>query len=74
MQDDKSRHRQMKRDLKKAGTRKLRRQLGRQLATDPEGAAEADYDHGRDTTAHLNGNDHDRTRRRTEEADEGDSC
>ena len=65
--DDKRRLRQLKRDVKKAGNRKRRQHLKRTLRADPEGAAEAEFDYGRDSSAGLNGNDQDATRRRAEE-------
>ncbi len=65
--DDKRRLRQLKRDVKQAGNRKRRRHLKRTLRGDPEGAAEAEFDYGRDCSAGLNGNDRDATRRREEE-------
>ncbi len=71
MNDEKSRHRQLKRDIKKAGARKRRRQLGRLLADDPEGAAHHEVDLGRDSSAPLNGNDNDRTRRREDKGVSG---
>ncbi|HVS34439.1 MAG TPA: hypothetical protein VMS17_02590 [Gemmataceae bacterium] len=65
--DDKRRQRQLKRDIKQAGNRKRRRHLQRSLRDDPEGAAEVDFDFGRDSSAGLNGADRDATRRRAEE-------
>jgi len=65
MNDDKRRHRQLKRDVKKAGNRKRRRHLDRELARDPESAHEAEFDFGRDSSAGLNGIDDDATRRRS---------
>lgn len=62
MNDDKRHYRQMKRDLKKAGTRKQRRHFDRELQRDPCTAHEAEYDYGRDASAPLNGNDNDATR------------
>jgi hypothetical protein len=62
MNDDKRRHRQLKRDVKKAGNRKRRRHLDRELARNPDEAHEAEFDFGRDTSAPLNGNDQDATR------------
>ena len=62
--DDKRQHRQLKRDIKKAGNRKRRRHLQRQLRDNPAEAAEADFDFGRDSSAGLNGIDRDATRRR----------
>ena len=67
MNDEKRRHRQMKRDIKKAGTRSTRRQLKRQLSEDPTHAHEGEVEYGRNSSASLNGNDSDGTRRRDEE-------
>jgi hypothetical protein len=64
MNDDKRRHRQLKRDIKKAGNRKRRQQLKRDLARHPEEAAYSEVDLGSDTSAPLNGIDRDSTRRR----------
>lgn len=63
MDQDKRSYRQLKRDLKRAGNRKRRRQLQRDLQHNPEGAAASEFDFGRDSTAGLNGNDRDATRR-----------
>ena len=57
MNDDKRRQRELKREVKKAGNRKRRRHLDRQLARDPENAHEAEFDYGRDSSAGLNGLD-----------------
>jgi hypothetical protein len=62
--DDKRQHRQLKRAIKKAGNRKRRQHLQRQLRDDPAEAADADFDFGRDSSAGLNGIDRDATRRR----------
>lgn len=67
MQDDKRRQREMKREIKKAGNRKMRRHLDRDLARDPEHAHEAEFDYGQSSSAGLNGMDHDSTRKREEE-------
>lgn len=64
MDQDKRRYRQLKRDIKKAGNRKRRQHLKRQLAESPEEAADVDFDFGRDSSAGLNGIDRDATRRR----------
>lgn len=64
MDQDKRKYRQLKRDLKKAGNRKRRRHFQRQLLDNPEGAAQSDFDFGRDSTSGLNGNDRDATRRK----------
>ncbi len=63
MDQDKRKYRQLKRDLKKAGNRKRRRQLQRDLLDNPEEAANSEFDFGRDRSAGLNGNDRDATRR-----------
>jgi hypothetical protein len=64
MDQDKRRYRQIKRDVKRAGTRKMRRHLKRDLTEDPEDAAYSEFDYGRNSSASLNGNDQDATRRR----------
>jgi len=64
MNDDKRQFRQLKRDIKAAGNRKRRRTLQRALLDDPENAADVDFDFGRDSSAGMNGNDRDATRRR----------
>ena len=65
--DDKRRLRQLKRDIKQTGNRKRRQHLKRTLRADPEGAAEVEFDYGRDSSQGLNGNDRDSTRRGAEE-------
>jgi hypothetical protein len=70
MNDEKRRHRQLKRDIKKAGNRARRRQLGRSLADDPASAHLAEADFGGHSSAGLNGNDRDATRRRADEDEE----
>ncbi|MFO0927777.1 MAG: hypothetical protein U0736_12185 [Gemmataceae bacterium] len=65
MNDDKRRHRELKRDIKKAGNRKRRNTLKRDLARNPEGAAFTEPDVGRNASAPLNGIDRDATRRRS---------
>jgi hypothetical protein len=66
MDQDKRRFRKLKRDVKQAGNRKRRRALQRDLRDNPADAAptDADVSLGRDSSAGLNGNDHDATRRR----------
>jgi len=69
MDQEKRRHRQMKRDVKKAGKRKARRALERSLQASPEDAAHDEVDYGRNSSEPLNGIDKDATRRpRPEEA------
>jgi hypothetical protein len=72
MNDDKRRHRQLKRDVKKAGNRKRRRHFDRQLQRNPEEAHEAEFDFGRDSSASFNGNDQDATRQREPDEPVGD--
>jgi hypothetical protein len=64
MEQDKRSFRQLKRDLKRAGNRKRRRQLQRDLRDNPDAAAHSNFTFGRDSTAGLNGNDRDATRRK----------
>lgn len=70
MEQDKRIFRQLKRDLKRAGNRKRRRQLQRDLLENPDDAAHSKVDFGRNSTAGLNGNDRDATRR--DRAKDGD--
>lgn len=70
MDQEKRRHRQMKRDVKKAGNRKVRRALDRVLRDAPEEAADVEIDYGRESSAPLNGIDKDATRRREPADDE----
>jgi hypothetical protein len=64
MDQEKRRHRELKRDIKKAGNRQRRRSLARDLRDNPEEAAHSEFDFGRNSSTPLNGNDHDATRRR----------
>jgi hypothetical protein len=66
MNDGKRLYRELKRDVKKAGNRKQRRHFDRELARDPANAHEAEFDYGRDSSASMNGNDRDATRRSSE--------
>ncbi len=65
--DDKRGYRKLKRTIKKAGNRKRRQHLKRALTENPEEAAHLQFDFGRDSSATLNGNDLDATRRRNDE-------
>lgn len=67
MDPDKRKYRQIKRDLKRAGNRKRRRHLQRDMLENPEEAAHTDFEFGRDSTSGLNGNDRDATRRKRDE-------
>jgi hypothetical protein len=69
MNQDKRRHRELKREVKRAGNRKRRQHLKRQLTEDPEGATQTDFDFGRNSSAALNGIDRDAKRRRKRDED-----
>ncbi len=64
MDPQKRQLRKLKRDVKRAGNKRRRQYLKRQLQQDPEGAPHGDYDFGRNTSETLNGLDQDATRRR----------
>ena len=70
MDPDKRRYRQLKRDIKKAGNRARRRHLKRELTEGTAGASDTDFDYGRKSSASLNGNDRDATRRRGRDEEE----
>jgi hypothetical protein len=55
--------REQKREIKRAGGKRRRRQLKQALAEDPDEAPDARFDFGRYESARLNGIDHDATRR-----------
>jgi hypothetical protein len=61
--DDKRTLRQLKRDLKRAGSKHRRRDLKRHLAENPEEAAYARENFGRYRSSGLNGLDQDATRK-----------
>jgi hypothetical protein len=56
--------RKLKRTLKRAGSKHRRRELKKQLADDPEGAAEATEDFGKFSSESFNGLDQDATRKK----------
>ena len=56
--------RKLKRTVKRAGSKHRRRDLKRQLAENPEGAAEAAEDFGKFSSQTFNGLDQDSTRKR----------
>ena len=56
--------RQLKRELKREGSQRRRRQWKRELRENPDLAPFSEEDFGRCSTADLNGMDHDRTRER----------
>jgi hypothetical protein len=71
MDQDKRTFRKLKRDVKRAGNKRRRRYLKRDLADNPGEAAHAEFEFGDDSSATLNGLDHDATRLRSEEVRPG---
>jgi len=66
---DKKRFRQIKRDVKKAGSKRLRQRLKNDLADHPEEAHLDEVDHGKLSSQSLNGLDQDSTRKRSNSDD-----
>jgi hypothetical protein len=64
MEPTKREFRQLKREIKRAGSQRRRRQWKRELRENPEEAPFSAEDFGRFRTADLNGIDQDHTRRR----------
>lgn len=64
MEPTKRELRQMKREIKRAGSQRRRRQWKRDLRENPEEAPYSQEDFGRFSTAELNGIDQDNSRRR----------
>jgi hypothetical protein len=64
MEPTKRELRQIKREIKRAGSQRRRREWKRDLRENPEEAPNSDDNFGRFSTAQLNGIDHDNTRRR----------
>jgi hypothetical protein len=62
MDQDKRTFRKIKRDVKRAGNKRRRQYLKRDLVENPEEAAHSEFEFGRDSSATLNGIDHDATR------------
>ena len=69
MHDDKRQFRKLKRDIKRAGNKRRRQFLKRQLAEKPEEAPFSQFDFGRDSSAGMNALDRDATRRQPRERD-----
>jgi len=65
---DKRRMRDLKRAIKKRGNKRRRQELKRNLAENPEEAAEAEEDLGKHRSNRLNRLDDDSTRRRKPDA------
>jgi hypothetical protein len=55
MEQEKRFYRQLKKVLKRDGTKRRRKALKQQLAENPDEAPYVEYDFGRDGTTHLNG-------------------
>jgi hypothetical protein len=64
MDQDKRRYRKLKRDIKRAGNKRRRQHLKRELADNPEEAPHSEFDFGRTSSQTMNAMDHDATRRR----------
>ena len=64
MEPTKRELRQMKREIKRAGSQRRRRQWKRELRENPEEAPFSEEDFGRFSTAELNGLDRDQKRHR----------
>jgi hypothetical protein len=63
MDQDKRRYRKLKRDIKRAGNKRRRQHLKRELAENPEEAPFTEFDFGETSSATMNGMDRDATRR-----------
>ena len=68
--DEKRQQRQLKREIKKAGNKRRRQYLKRELERNPEEAAHTEYDFGNLSSETLNGLDQDATRRKKPNKDE----
>ena len=66
---DKRQYRKLKRDIKRAGNKRRRQHLKRELADSPEEAPHSEFEFGRDSSAWLNGLDNDATRRQRPDSD-----
>ena len=64
MDPQKRQLRKLKRDIKRAGVKRRRQQLKRDLTDKPDEAHHSEFEFGRDSSTGLNGLDHDTTRRR----------
>ena len=67
---EKRQYRKLKRDVKRAGNKRRRQYLKRDLAENPEEAPFSEFDFGSDSSAGLNGLDRDATRRRDRKGEE----
>ncbi|MGF1583630.1 MAG: hypothetical protein ACFCD0_30295 [Gemmataceae bacterium] len=72
-QHEKRELRNLKRSLKRKGTKRRRQHLKRDLQDNPEEAHLTEFEYDRDSSEWLNGIDNDRTRRRSSsEKDDAD--
>ena len=69
MEPTKREQRQVKKEIKRAGSQRRRRRWKRDLFENPEEAPYSEEDFGRYSTVELNGMDHDNTRRRSRSTD-----
>jgi hypothetical protein len=67
MDQDKRQFRKLKRDIKRAGNKRRRQHLKRELIANPDEAPHTEFDFGATSSQTLNGMDHDATRRRSQE-------
>jgi hypothetical protein len=67
MKQDKRILRELKREVKRAGNKRRRQFLKRQLAEQPEDAPYAEFEFGRDSSAGFNAMDHDAKRTKKED-------
>lgn len=67
MDPDKRQLRKLKRDVKRAGNKRRRQHLRRELRDNPEEAPYSEFDFGDTSSATMNGLDKDATRRRADD-------
>jgi len=67
---EKRQFRKLKRDVKRAGNKRRRQHLKRELTDNPEGAPFSEFHFGRGSSVPLDGMDQDATRLRPEKAEE----
>jgi hypothetical protein len=70
MDQDKRKFRQLKRDIKRAGSKHRRRDFKRQLRDNPAEAHEGEENFGRHSSEAMNAYDKDATRKRKSEEEE----
>ncbi len=73
MDPQKREMRKLKRDVKRAGNKRRRQSLKRDLRENPENAPHSEYDFGSNSSETLNGLDQDATRRRKPPEEEDES-